>query len=76
MSRCGRDSTLSGVQFPAKELGLAKGTQGNLTFAADPVVFDSPSLARTWRYHDIQFITTADPFQLPSRLWKSSSIFN
>ena len=54
----------SGLKFPAKELGLMKGTQGTLTFAGDAVVYDTPGDPRTWRYSDIQFISSAGPFQL------------
>ena len=60
----GGNSTLAGVRFPVKQLGLVKGTQGNLTFGESSVVFDAPRGARTWRYQDIQFISTAGPFQL------------
>jgi hypothetical protein len=27
-------------------------------------VYDSPTAPHTWRYHDIQFISSANPFQL------------
>ena len=57
-------SGLPGVKFPVKQLGLMKGTQGTLIFGADAVVYDTPSDARTWRYSDIQFISSANPFQL------------
>jgi len=33
-------------------------------FAADAVVYDTPGAPRTWRYSDIQFISSAGPFQL------------
>jgi hypothetical protein len=59
-----RDPGMSGLQFPAKELGLTKGTQGTLTFGGTAVVYDSPLAPRTWRYSDIQFISSANPFQL------------
>jgi hypothetical protein len=51
-------------QFPVKQLALTKGTQGILTFGANAVVYDTPSAPRTWRYTDIQFISSANPFQL------------
>ena len=60
----GQASGLSGLKFPVKQLGLTKGTQGTLTFAGDAVVYDTPSDPRTWRYSDIQFISSANPFQL------------
>ena len=60
----GQSAGVSGLKFPVKQLGLTKGTQGTLTFAADAVVYDTPDNARTWRYSDIQFISSANPFQL------------
>ena len=51
-------------QFPVKQLALTKGTQGILTFGASAVVYDTPAAPRTWRYEDIQFISSAGPFQL------------
>jgi hypothetical protein len=63
----GRASGLSTLKFPVKLLGLTKGTQGTLTFATDAVVYDTPGVPgapRTWRYRDIQFISSANPFQL------------
>jgi hypothetical protein len=60
----GQASGPSGLKFPVKELGLTKGTQGTLTFAENAVVYDTPRAARTWRYSDIQFISSANPFQL------------
>ena len=51
-------------QFPVKQLALTKGTQGLLTFGANAVVYDTPAAPRTWRYEDIQFISSAGPFQL------------
>jgi hypothetical protein len=60
----GQASGLSGLKFPVKQLGLTKGTQGTLTFAGDAVVYDTPGDPRTWRYSDIQFISSANPFQL------------
>jgi hypothetical protein len=60
----GQASGLSGRKFPVKQLGLIKGTPGTLTFAESAVVYDAPRDARTWRYSDIQFISSANPFQL------------
>jgi hypothetical protein len=54
----------SGITFPAKQLGPIKGTDGDLTFATETVTYDSPSAPRTWRYTDIQSISSAGPFQL------------
>ena len=47
-----------------KQLALIKGTQGTLTFGGNAVVYDTPIAPRTWRYSDIQFISSAGPFQL------------
>jgi hypothetical protein len=60
----GQTSGLSILKLPVKQLGLMKGTQGTLTFATDAVVYDTPVDPRTWRYRDIQFISSANPFQL------------
>src|SRR3954447_10108733 len=60
----GGNSGLAGIKFPVKQLGLMKGTQGNLTFGESSVVFDAARDARTWRVKDIQFISSAGPFQL------------
>ena len=60
----GQNSGMAGIKFPVKQLGLIKGTQGNLTFGESSVVFDAARNARTWRLKDIQFISSAGPFQL------------
>jgi len=60
----GQESGLSGLKLPVKELGLTKGTQGTLTFGGSAVVYDTARDPRTWRYNDIQFISSANPFQL------------
>jgi len=49
-----------GLRFPAKLLDLTKGTESTLIFAADLVGFG----AHTWRYADIQSISSSGPFQL------------
>lgn len=54
----------SGLQLPVKQLGLMKGTQGTLTFGKESVVFDAARNARSWRYSDIQFLSSDGPFQL------------
>ena len=63
------------LQLPVKQLGLTKGTQGTLTFAADAVVYDTPRAPRTWRYSDIQFIGSAGPFQLTITTLEKQFIF-
>ena len=60
----GQNSGLAGIRFPVKQMGLMKGTQGDLTFGESSVVYDTPRGARTWRYKDIQFISSVGPFQL------------
>jgi hypothetical protein len=59
-AEAGRTTEQTGVAFPAKLLGLTKGTQSTLTFAPDVVTFGP----RTWRYTDIQSIASSGPFQL------------
>jgi hypothetical protein len=54
----------SALSIPVKQLALIKGTQGTLTFGGNAVVYDTPISPRTWRYSDIQFISSANPFQL------------
>lgn len=56
----GRTGEPDGMKFPAKLLGLTKGTHSTLVFAVDVVTFG----ARTWRYTDIQSIASSGPFQL------------
>ena len=60
----GRNFSLAGIKFPVKQVGLMKGTQGTLTFGEDSVVYDTVRDARTWRIKDIQFLSSAGPFQL------------
>ncbi|MEO8595098.1 MAG: hypothetical protein ABI759_17390 [Candidatus Solibacter sp.] len=60
----GAPAGAAGRVFPAKQLGLTKGTQGTLTFSEDAVVYDTARDARTWRYRDIQFLSSAGPFEL------------
>jgi hypothetical protein len=55
----GRTGEPAGLAFPAKLLGLTKGTQNTLVFAPDVVTFGP----RTWRYTDIQSIASSGPFQ-------------
>ena len=60
----GQASGLSSLEFQVKQLALTKGTEGTLTFGATAVVYDTSREPRTWRYKDIQFISSANPFQL------------
>jgi hypothetical protein len=60
----GQNSGMAGNKIPVKQVGLIKGTQGILTFGESSVVFDAARGARTWRINDIQYISSAGPFQL------------
>jgi hypothetical protein len=59
---------LGAVSFdlPAKHLGILKGNQGRLLFADHLVVFrtDRESGRRTWRYGDLESISSSGPFDL------------
>jgi len=50
--------------LPAKHLAAIRGSEGALTFASDSIVYAAPNDSRTWRYSDIQFISSSGPFQL------------
>ena len=52
------------LSIPVKQLALSKGTEGTLTFGGSAVVYDTEREPCTWRYNDIQFISSANPFQL------------
>jgi len=58
----GETTTL--VEFPAKLLGMTKGTEGTLLFGEDRVVFRTAKEgeSRTWRLSDIDNIASAGPF--------------
>jgi hypothetical protein len=60
VARVGEVGDQAGLKFPAKLLGITKGTQGTLVFARDAVGFG----AQTWRYSDIQSIASSGPFEL------------
>jgi hypothetical protein len=52
-------------RIPVKLVGLMKGSEGTLLFAPESVIYTAPAPAsRTWRYSDIQFISSSGPFQL------------
>jgi hypothetical protein len=55
---------MSGYTIPAKHLAAIKGSEGMLTFAPDAVAYDAAGDARTWRYRDIQLVSSSGPFQL------------
>jgi hypothetical protein len=53
-------------ELPVKLLGKLNGSQGTLRFANDRVVYvtDRKEASRTWRYQDIENISSSDPYQL------------
>ncbi|MCL5742514.1 MAG: hypothetical protein M1541_01110 [Acidobacteria bacterium] len=53
-------------RIPAKHLTRFGGSQGELIFGRDRVVFetDKKNDSRTWRYSDIDSVSTSGPFQL------------
>lgn len=55
-----------GFDLPAKHLGIMKGNQGRLLFSAAMVVFktDGEAASRTWRYDDLESISSAGPYDL------------
>lgn len=57
---------VSGQSFGVKRLGLVTGSEGILTFAAETIVYATPSKdqSRTWRYSDVQTIASSGAFQL------------
>ena len=65
----------AGIVIPVKQLALIKGSEGALTFAAQTVTYDSPSAPRTWRYSDIQHISSSGPFQLTLTTLEKQFIF-
>jgi hypothetical protein len=52
--------------LPVKHLGRIIGSEGTLAFEAESVVYSAPKDAesRTWRYSDIDSISSSDRFQL------------
>ena len=55
-----------GWTLPAKHLRRIKGSEGTLTFGAGRIVYatDDQDDSRTWRYQDIENISSSGPFQL------------
>lgn len=53
-------------EIPAKLKGRLVGSEGVVQVAPDRIVFntDKPEQSRTWRYQDIENISSAGPFQL------------
>lgn len=57
---------VSGWSLPVKHLKRVKGSQGELTFGADQIAYLTAAKedSRTWRYQDIENISSSGPFQL------------
>jgi hypothetical protein len=55
-----------GQSFGVKRLALVTGSEGILTFAAETIVYATPSKdqSRTWRYSDVQTVASSGAFQL------------
>jgi hypothetical protein len=53
-------------ELPVKLLGTLQGSEGVLRFGPDHVVYktDKKDNSRTWRYQDIDNISTSDPYEL------------
>ena len=61
-----RASGLPGFSVPVKHLGRIMGSEGELSFGADTIAYSTPATdaSRTWRYTDIDTISSSGPFQL------------
>jgi hypothetical protein len=53
-------------EIPVKLLGVIQGSEGVLQVGADQIVFKTErrNQSRTWRYEDIENVSTSGPFQL------------
>lgn len=53
-------------ELPVKLLGAIRGSEGLLQVGPDRIVFktDRPGQSRTWRYQDIENVSTSDRYQL------------
>jgi hypothetical protein len=62
----GQANGLPTWSLPAKHLRPIVGSEGTLSFTADAIVYSTPARAesRTWRYSDIESVSSSDPFQL------------
>ena len=54
------------LRLPVKLLGRIMGSEGTLAFGPEAVVYSSPAKeqSRTWRYRDLEGISSSDRFQL------------
>jgi hypothetical protein len=62
----GGEVDLPSWTFPVKHLGRITGSEGKLAFGAESVVYSTGAKgdSRTWRYSDIDNISSSGPFQL------------
>lgn len=62
-------------KMPAKRAGRVKGAHGTLAAGADRIVFEAtaPGAARTWRYGDIDNISSSGPFELTLTTFERST---
>src|SRR5581483_11921447 len=57
--------SISGFSVPVKHLKQISGSEGSLNFGPDSIVYSaSAGDSRTWRYSDIESISSSGPFQL------------
>ena len=62
----GTETAVPAWSYAVKHLGRIAGSEGTLTFGADRVVYatDAKGDSRTWRYSDIDNISSSGPFEL------------
>jgi hypothetical protein len=62
-------------KMPAKRAGRVKGAHGTLVVDADRIAFEAiaPGAARTWRYGDIDNISSSGPFELTLTTFERST---
>lgn len=56
----------SGFSIPVKHLKRIRGSEGTLAFGPETIVYSAaaPGESRTWRYSDVDNISSSGPFQL------------
>ncbi len=61
-------------KLPAKRIGRVKGEQGTLVVSTDRVAFETaePGASRTWRYSDLDSISSAGPFEFTVTTYERS----
>ena len=66
VAEVGQGIELPALTIPVKHLSRITGSQGTLTFGADAVVYSTPAKnqSRTWRYTDLDSVSSSGPFQL------------